>query len=106
MPTTREGESLDVRGNGVWRYVYRSVDQYGQVVDVLVYLRRGAAATRRFFERALRTPKVTPVEVVTDAAPVYPAGHDDLVPSAWHRVERYANRALGFANSEAPMGGN
>jgi transposase-like protein len=33
-----------VRVNGVWRYVYRAVDQYGQVIDVLVSARRDAGA--------------------------------------------------------------
>jgi transposase-like protein len=39
--------------NGVWRYVYRAVDQYGQVIDVLVSARRDADAARRFLRRAL-----------------------------------------------------
>jgi hypothetical protein len=53
-----------VKVNGVWRYVYRAIDQYGQVIDVLLSPRRDAAAARRFFTRALRTLKVTPSEVV------------------------------------------
>jgi transposase-like protein len=65
--------------NEVWRYVYRAVDQHGQIVDVLVPARRDATAARRFFTRALRTVKVRPVEVVTDAAPVYPRVDDELV---------------------------
>ena len=77
--------------NGVWRYVYRAVDQYGQVIDVLVSVRRDADAARRFFRRALTMLKVTPTEVVTDAAAVYPAVLDELLPSAWHHVEQYAN---------------
>src|SRR6478609_5201945 len=56
-----------VRVNGVWRYVYRAVDQYGQVIDVLVSARRDAAAARRFFQRAMTMLKVRPTEVVTDA---------------------------------------
>jgi transposase-like protein len=51
----------------VWRYVYRAVDQYGRVVDVLVSARRDAQAVRRFFRRALTMSKVTPSEVVTAA---------------------------------------
>jgi transposase-like protein len=62
-----------VRVNGVWRYVYRAVDQCEQVVDVLVSARRDTDAARRFFRRALSTLKVKPTEVVTDAAAVYPA---------------------------------
>jgi transposase-like protein len=57
-----------VKVNGVWRYIYRAVDQHGQVIDVLVSVRRDTAAARRFFRRALRTLKVKPSEVVTDAA--------------------------------------
>ena len=39
----------------------------------------------------MRTLKVTPSEAVTDAAPVYPGVLDELVPSAWHHIERHAN---------------
>ena len=83
-----------VKVNGVWRYVYRAVDQHGQVIDVLVSARRDAAAARRFFERALATLKVVPAEVVTDAAPAYSAVLDGLIPSAWHHVERFANNPV------------
>jgi transposase-like protein len=83
-----------VKVNGVWRYVYRAVDQYGQVIDVLVSARRDADAARRFFRRALSTLKVTPREVVTDAAAVYPGVLDELIPSAWNHVEQYANNPI------------
>jgi IS6 family transposase len=74
--------------------VYRAVDQHGQVIDVLVSKRRDGDAARRFFKRALTALNVTPTEVVTDAAPVYPRVLDELVPSAWHRVEQYANNRI------------
>jgi transposase-like protein len=83
-----------VKVNGVWRYVYRAVDQYGQVIDVLVSARRDADAARRFFRRVLSTLKVKPSEIVTDAAAVYPAVLDELIPSAWHHVEQYANNPI------------
>jgi transposase-like protein len=89
-----------VKVNGVWRYVYRAVDQDGQVIDVLVSARRDAAAARRFFRRALATLKVTPTEVVTDAALVYPAVLDEPVPSAWHHVERHANNRIEADHSQ------
>ncbi|GAA4254247.1 IS6 family transposase [Dactylosporangium darangshiense] len=80
--------------------LYRAVDQYGQVIDVLVSARRDAAAACRFFRRALITLKVTPSEIVTDAAAVYPAVLDELVPSAWHHVERYANNQIEADHSQ------
>ncbi len=57
---------------GRWVYLYRVIDQVGQVIDVLVSEKRDLAATRRFFTRALTTTKITPVEVITDKAAVYP----------------------------------
>src|SRR4051812_31420351 len=93
-----------VKVSGVWRYVYRAVDQDGQVIDVLVSARRDAAAARRFFRRALATLKVTPSEVVTDAAPMYPAVLDELVPSAWHHVERHANNRIETDHSNRNTG--
>jgi IS6 family transposase len=38
--------------------------------------------------------KVTPVEVVTDHAPVYPGVLKELAPAAWHRTEQYANNRV------------
>jgi transposase-like protein len=43
-----------IKVNRVWRYVYRAVDQHGQVIDVLLSARRDAKAARQFFTRALR----------------------------------------------------
>jgi transposase, IS6 family len=83
-----------VKVGGVWRYVYRAVDQHGQIIDVLVSKRRDGEAARRFFHRALITLKVTPTEVVTDKAPVYPSILDELAPAAWHHVERWANNLI------------
>jgi transposase-like protein len=89
-----------VKVNGVWRYVYRAIDQDGQVIDVLVSPRRDADSARRFFQRALTMLKATPSEVVTDAAAIYPAVLDELVPSAWHHVERYANNPIEADHSQ------
>jgi transposase-like protein len=80
-----------VKVAGRWRYVYRAVDQVGQVIDVFVSVRRDARAARRFFERAIGTTKVTPVEVTTDRAAAYPVVLEALLPAAWHRTDRYAN---------------
>jgi IS6 family transposase len=83
-----------VKVAGWWRYVYRAIDQFGQVVDVFVGTRRDAKAANRFFERAMGATKVTPVEVTTDKAPEYPAVLEELLPAAWHRTEQYANNQV------------
>jgi transposase-like protein len=80
-----------VKVAGQWRYIYRAIDQAGQVIDVFVAPRRDAKAARWFFQRAIGTTKITPIEVVTDHAPVYPAVLEQLLPAAWHRTDQYAN---------------
>jgi transposase-like protein len=77
-----------------WRYVYRAIDQFGQVIDVFVSPRRDTAAARRFFERAIGTTRVTPIEVATDRAAAYPAVLEDLLPATWHRTDQYANNRI------------
>jgi transposase-like protein len=83
-----------VKVAGQWRYVYRAIDQFGQVIDVFVASRRDLRAARRFFEQAIGATKRTPVEVVTDRAPMYPAVLDELLPAAWHRTDQYANNRV------------
>jgi transposase-like protein len=61
-----------VKTAGRWRYVYRAVDQFGQVIDVFVSPQGDAKAARRFLEQTITTTKITPVEVVTDKAAIYP----------------------------------
>ncbi len=46
-------DELDVRLNGTWTYIYRAIDQHGQVIDAYFSERRNAAAARTCFERAM-----------------------------------------------------
>jgi transposase, IS6 family len=82
-----------VKVAGRWTYLYRAIDQHGQVIDVLLSARRDLAAVRWFFIRALRAGTI-PAEVTTDRAPAYPRVLDELIPSALHTVERYANNSI------------
>ena len=82
-----------VKVAGVWRYVYRAVDQHGQVIDVFVSRRRDIAAARRFFATALAAHR-EPVEVVTDRAPALANVIDDLIPAALHNTAQYQNNRV------------
>jgi transposase-like protein len=82
---------LKVAGRCV--YLYRAIDQFGQVIDVLVSEKRDLAATRQFFTRALgQAPR--PTEVTTDRAPAYPRVLDELLPAACHLMKKYANNPI------------
>jgi transposase, IS6 family len=78
---------------GKWRYVYRAVDQYGQIIDVYVAAKRDVRSARGFFTTALRAHG-EPVEVVTDRAPVLLAVVDELIPGAFHNMAQYANNRV------------
>ena len=83
-----------VKVAGRWRYAYRAIDQFGQVIDVFVSAHRDVKAARRFFQRAIGTTKARPVEVVTDRAATYPVVLEELLSAAWHRTEQYANNRV------------
>jgi transposase-like protein len=83
-----------VKVAGLWVYLYRAVDRFGQVIDVYASTRRNAEAARLFFQPARTTTGVAPVEVITDRAPTYPRVLEQLWPAAWHHVERYANNRV------------
>ncbi len=82
-----------VKVAGLWVYLYRAIDQYGQVIDVLVSQKRDLAATRRFFLRALEHGP-HPTEVSTDRAPAYPRVIEELMAAACHVTEQYANNSV------------
>jgi transposase-like protein len=82
-----------VKVAGRWRYLYRAVDQYGQVIDVLMSEQRDTTAARWFFTRAL-TYGPAPVEVTTDKAGPYLRVVDEFVPAAAHIREQYENNPI------------
>jgi transposase-like protein len=82
-----------VKISGRWTYLYRAVDQYGQVIDVYLSRRRDLPAARAFFVRALAVG-TRPTEVTTDRAHVYPRVLDEYLPAALHVIEQYANNPI------------
>lgn len=77
--------------NGEQHYLWRAVDQDGNVVDVYVQARRDGAAARRFFKRLLRNNRGEPRKVVTDQLQSYGVPQRDLMPDVIHETSRYAN---------------
>jgi transposase-like protein len=82
-----------VKVSGRWRYLYRAVDQHGQVIDVMLSEQRDTAAARHFFIRALAHGPA-PVEVTTDKAGPYLRVLDELTPTAAHITEQYGNNRV------------
>ena len=82
-----------VKVSGSWRYVYRAIDQYGQVIDVLVSKRRDLKAATAFFADAIRSHG-EPAEITTDRAHALVRVVADLLPAALHDTTQYANNRV------------
>jgi IS6 family transposase len=82
-----------VRVAGVWRYVYRAVDQHGQVIDVNVSTRRNATAATRFFETML-VGRERPTKVTTDLAAPLLRVVDELLADVFHDTTQYGNNRI------------
>ena len=94
-----------VKVSGVWSYVYRAVDQHGQVIDVYVSQRRDLASARTFFTAALAVHG-DPCEVITDRAAALANVIEDLIPAAFHntgqkRLGRPRDAALAYDRAAA-----
>jgi IS6 family transposase len=82
-----------VRVAGVWRYVYRAVDQHGQVIDANVSERRNLVAATRFFETML-SGRDRPKDVTTDLAAPLLRVVDRLLPDALHDTTQHLNNRI------------
>ncbi len=83
-----------VRLQGRWTYVYRAIDEDGQVVDAYFSKRRNAKAAQRFFERAIDETGRMPQRVTTDKARCYPPALRTVLPDAEHRTSKYLNNGM------------
>jgi transposase, IS6 family len=83
-----------VRVSGRWMYLYRAVDEHGQVIDVLLREQRDLASGRAFFAQAIARRGVRPALVVTDKHSAYPRAIRRHAPRARH-VRTGLHRARG-----------
>jgi putative transposase len=84
-------DEVFVKIQGRQQYLWRAVDQDGEVVDVFLQARRDGAAARRFFKRLLRAHRDEPRKIVTDKLRSYGVAHRELIPDTIHDTSPYAN---------------
>lgn len=83
-------DEVFVKISGKQHYLWRAVDQDGEIVDVYLQERRDAKTAKRFFRRFLRVGGM-PREIVTDKLRSYGVAHRSLTPGSRHNTEQYAN---------------
>ena len=84
-------DEVFVKINGKQHYLWRAVDQEGEVIDVFLQSRRDGAAAKRFFKRLLRGHGGEPREIVTDKLRSYGVAQRALIPETIHNTAQYAN---------------
>ena len=85
--------------NGRRQYLWRAVDQDGNVLDILVQPRRDAKAAKRFFRKLLKRQCASPRVLVTDKLRSYQVAHRAVMPSVEHRQSRYLLIHTEFAGA-------
>ncbi|MCZ1021144.1 IS6 family transposase [Streptomyces noursei] len=93
-------DEVFIKINGVIHYLWRAVDQDGNVLDILVQPRRNAKAAKKFFRRLLKELEYVPRVIVTDRLRSYDAAHRTVMPSVEHRSSKYLNNRA--ENSHQP----
>jgi len=93
-------DEVFIKIGGRLRYLWRAVDQEGNVLDILVQSRRNKKAAARFFRKLLRGLKYAPRFVVTDKLASYNAPCAQLLPNAVHRRDKGLNNRA--ENSHQP----
>src|SRR3989441_12444088 len=92
--TRRQVAHLDevfLKINGRIHYLWRAVDQDGDVLDILVQSHRDKKAAVRFFRKLLRTLRYVPRVLITDKLRSYGAAKAEVLPSIEHRQQKYQN---------------
>jgi putative transposase len=84
-------DEVFVKINGKQHYLWRAVDQDGEVVDVYLQAKRDGAAAKRFFKRLLRSHGGELKKIVTDKLRSYCVAHRELMPDVIHDTRQYAN---------------
>jgi len=80
-----------VKIDGKQHYLWRAVDQDGEIVDVFLQRRRNGKAAKHFFKRLLKVHRMEPRKIVTDKLRSYGVAHRELIPDTIHDTSQYAN---------------
>ena len=84
-------DEIFVKINGKQHYLWRAVDQDGEVVDVYLQSKRDGDTAKRFFRRLLRSYQGEPRKIVTDKLRSYGMAHREVIPASIHVTDQYAN---------------
>ena len=86
--------------NGKLQYLWRAVDQDGEVLDILVQPRRNRQAAKKFFRKLLQRLEYVPRAIITDKLGSYAAAKAEVLPEVARMQDKRANKCA--ENSHQP----
>ena len=92
-----------VKIQGKQHYLWRAVDQDGDIVDVFLQRRRDGRAAKRFFKHLLRASGSEPRRVLTDKLRSYGVAHRELIPDTIHDTSQCANNRAVLSHQPTRM---
>ena len=93
-------DEVFIRINGETHYLWRAVDQDGNVLDILVQSRRDKKAAKKFFRKLLKGLQYVPRVIITDKLGSYSAAKAEVMPGVEHRRHKGLNNRA--ENSHQP----
>ena len=96
-------DELFVRINGQQQYLWRAVDQDGDVIDIVLQSRRDQRAADRFLRRLLRGQGKQPFRIITDKLKSYAAASRTILPGVAHDTQQYANNRAEISHQPTRM---
>ena len=73
------------------KYLWRAVDRYGNVLDILIQSKRDGKAATRFFRTLLKHQGHPPRLLVTDKLASYQVAHRTAMSAVEHRQSKHLN---------------
>ncbi len=80
-----------IKINGRDHYLWRAVDQDGNVLDILVQSRRNKLGAKKFFRKLLKGLQYVPRVIITDKLKSYGAAKAEIIPGVEHRHHKGLN---------------
>ena len=84
---------VQIKGEVYW--LWRAVDQDGNVLDILMHSRTNKAAALKLLKKLLKKPCFAPCVMVTDKLKSYAAVKIELLPKVEHRQHKGLNNPCG-----------
>jgi putative transposase len=93
-------DEMFLKINGRLHYLWRAVDQDGDILDILVQSKRDKGAAKKFFCKLLTGSRYVPRAIITDKPRSYSAAKAEMLPSVEHCQGKWQNNRA--ENSHQP----